>query len=244
MMPENDINPAEQKHLFLIPSFLSETNDAGFIPEYTKKKIHHLKHFVVESSKSARAFLKKMQISTPQQELVVEEWNEHSKPEDLQNIDKLFKQKHDVGLLSDAGLPCVADPGNQVVMLAYRYGYKVTPLPGSSSLFLALMSSGFNGQQFAFNGYLPIDKSQRMKKIKAMENLVLQMNQTQIFMEAPYRNNQLLESILAVCDKQTKLCIACDISSPEEIILTKTIQNWPNYRIDLHKKPVIFILGR
>ena len=106
------------------------------------------------------------------------------------------------------------------------------------------MSSGFNGQQFAFNGYLPIDKSQRMKRIKEVENLVLQKKQTQIFMEAPYRNNQLLESILAVCDKQTKLCIACDISSQEEIILTKTIQQWMNYRIDLHKKPVIFILGK
>jgi 16S rRNA (cytidine1402-2'-O)-methyltransferase len=148
-----------------------------------------------------------------------------------------------VGIISEAGLPCVADPGSDIVAWAHSKNIRVVPLPGASSILMALMGSGFNGQSFVFHGYLPIEKPLRAKKIKEMEQDAGRKKQSQIFMEAPYRNNQLLEDVIANCSPQTKLCIACHIASSEEMIATKTLKDWAAKKPDLHKKPVIFILG-
>lgn len=227
----------------LIPNYLADDNPVDFIAEFVRNQVHHIKYFVVENEKVARGLIKKLRLATPQPELFFVLWNEHSKPEDVKEITELFKLKVDIGIITDAGLPCIADPGADVVKLAHQNGIEVIPLPGASSIFMALMASGFNGQGFAFNGYLPIDKVLRVKKIKQLEADVVIRKQTQLFMEAPYRNNQLLADVLANCSAQTKLCIACNISSEQGFIKTKTIAQWRTQTPDLHKMPVIFAFG-
>jgi 16S rRNA (cytidine1402-2'-O)-methyltransferase len=148
-----------------------------------------------------------------------------------------------LGLLSEAGVPCVADPGAAIVQAAHQRGVQVVPLSGPSSIIMALMASGLNGQNFAFNGYLPIDKNERMRKLKHLELLSRKEKQTQLFMEAPYRNNQLLEDILRTCDDHTRLCIAADLTLPDEFLFTKTIKEWRQNKPDLHKRPVMFAIG-
>lgn len=229
--------------LYLIPNVLSDDNSDDFIPELVKKLTHHLFHFVVENEKDARALVKKLKISHSQQELKFWKLDEHSTDEEIPGLLDSLKNGVDAGVISDAGLPCVADPGSRLVELAHRKGIEVIPLPGSSSLMLALMGSGFNGQEFAFSGYLPIDKAQKAKKIKQLEELALR-GQTQIFMEAPYRNNQLLGEIINQLKPSSKLCIACHLTSSESFIQTKTLSEWKLKAPDLHKKPVIFVLGR
>lgn len=234
-------NPVFGK-LYLIPNVLSDDNTDEFIPELVRKLTHHLTHFVVENEKDARALVKKLKIATPQQELRFWKLDEHSKDEEIPTLLEALQQGKDAGIISDAGLPCVADPGSKLVDLAHRKGIEVIPLPGSSSLMLALMGSGFNGQQFAFSGYLPMDKTQKAKKIKLLEELAAK-GQTQIFMEAPYRNNQLLADLILQLRPSTKLCIACHLTSKESFIQTKTLAAWKSSSPDLHKKPVIFLLG-
>jgi 16S rRNA (cytidine1402-2'-O)-methyltransferase len=231
-----------QTTLFLIPNILSEDNTDTFFSPYVVDKVHHLKYFIVENEKAARALIKKLQLQTPQNELTIRLWNEHSKKEDLPEIVDILIN-HDVGIISEAGLPCVADPGSDIVKWAHSKHIKVVPLPGASSILLALMASGMSGQSFVFHGYLPIDKPQRAKKLKEMESDVLKRKQSQIFMEAPYRNNQLLDDIIKMCSSQTNLCIAMDITNKNEFVQTKTLQQWNKQKPDLHKKPVIFILG-
>ncbi len=150
---------------------------------------------------------------------------------------------HDMGLLSEAGIPCVADPGAEIVMAAHRKGITVSPLTGPSSITLALMSSGLNGQEFAFNGYLPVKKSERKKAIKVLEKRFESMGQTQIFMETPYRNLQLMTDLLSTCKDDTYLCVACDLTLPSEFIATKTIKLWKKEIPSLNKRPAIFIIG-
>ena len=149
----------------------------------------------------------------------------------------------DVGVLSEAGLPCIADPGSEIVAYAHDFQINVVPLVGPSAIFLALTASGLNGQNFAFNGYLPIKKIERNKKIKQLESIVRRTGQTQIFMEAPYRNNQLMEALLKTCNNNTKLCIASDITRASEDIKSKKISEWKQIKININKKPTIFLLG-
>ncbi|MBP9187504.1 MAG: SAM-dependent methyltransferase [Bacteroidia bacterium] len=234
---------SNKSRLLLIPNYLADDNPVNFIAEFVRLQVNHLKHFIVENEKIARALIKKLQLSSTQQELTIILWNEHSKPEDMPEIVDLLKLGVDVGIITDAGLPCIADPGADVVKIAHEKGIEVVPLPGASSIFMALMASGFNGQGFTFNGYLPIDKVLRIRRIKQLESDLFARKQTQIFMETPYRNNQLLADILANCSAQTKLCIACNISSECGFIKTKTISAWLKQIPDLHKKPVIFIFG-
>lgn len=242
-MNNSSTNTTSKTRLLLIPNYLADDNPSDFIADFVRHQVHHLKYFIVENEKIARSLINKLKLESPQQELTILLWNEHSKAEDMREITDMFKHGFDVGIITDAGLPCIADPGSDVVKIAHEKGIEVIPLPGASSIFMALMSSGFNGQGFTFNGYLPIDKIQRAKRIKQLESDLFTRKQTQIFMEAPYRNNQLLTDVLANCSPQTKLCIACNISSAEGFIKTKTITQWRQQLPDLHKKPVIFVLG-
>lgn len=229
--------------LFLIPNFLANDSQNDFLPEMVKRMTHHLKNFVVESEKEARALIKKLQLATPQNELQIFILNEHTEAKTYHHLLKALENNQDAGIISDAGLPCVADPGFQLVALAHQKNIQVIPLPGASSIFMALMSSGFSGQNFAFTGYLPIDKNMRVKRIKDLERELVTKQQAQIFMETPYRNNHLLDDLIKNCQSNTLLCIACNISATNELIKTKPIKEWAKLKPDLHKKPTIFILG-
>ncbi len=229
--------------LYLIPNFLAKDSQNDFLPEMVKRMSHHLKNFVVESEKEARALIKKLQLATPQNDLQIFILNEHTESKTYSELLKALENEQDAGIISDAGLPCVADPGFQLVALAHQKNINVIPLPGSSSIFMALMASGFSGQNFAFTGYLPIDKILRVKRIKELERELTSKQQAQIFMETPYRNNHLFDDIIKNCNPNILLCIACNISAEDELIQTKTIKDWAKQKIDLHKKPTIFILG-
>src|SRR5581483_7953556 len=171
-------------------------------------------------------------------------YGKHNRDIDTSDFFKGLTSGHDVGLMSEAGCPGVADPGSEIVAEAHRRGIKIVPLVGPGSILLALMASGFNGQSFTFHGYLPIDKSERAKKIKEMEATATRLNQTQIFIETPFRNNQLLEEILRSCTAKTRLCIACNLTADDEFVQTKTIAEWKQKVPDLHKRPTIFLLFR
>jgi len=229
--------------LYLIPNFLAKDSQNDFLPEMVKRMSHHLKNFVVESEKEARALIKKLQLATPQNDLQIFILNEHTETKTYSELLKALENEQDAGIISDAGLPCVADPGFQLVALAHQKNIHVIPLPGSSSIFMALMASGFSGQNFAFTGYLPIDKVLRVKRIKELERELTSKQQAQIFMETPYRNNHLFDDLIKNCNSNILLCIACNISTEDELIQTKTIKDWAKQKIDLHKKPTIFILG-
>jgi len=229
--------------LYLIPNFLAKDSQNDFLPEMVKRMTHHLKNFVVESEKEARALIKKLQLATPQNDLQIFILNEHTETKTYSELLKALENEQDAGIISDAGIPCVADPGFQLVALAHQKNINVIPLPGSSSIFMALMASGFSGQNFAFTGYLPIDKVLRVKRIKELERELTSKLQAQIFMETPYRNNHLFDDLIKNCNPNILLCIACNISAEDELIQTKTIKDWAKQKIDLHKKPTIFILG-
>lgn len=235
-----------KKHgkLYLIPNYISDDNPLEYLSEYVREQVHHLKHFVVETEKPARVLIRKLKLATPQQELTLFLWNEHSKAEELPEILKAFGEGTDIGIITDAGLPCVADPGADIVKMAHQHKIEVVPLPGPSSIFMALMASGMSGQQFAFLGYLPVNRQDRQKRIRQVEHDAFSKNQSQIFMEAPYRNNQLLEDVLTHCAGHTRLCIACNISGNNGFIQTKSIIEWRASTPDLHKQPVIFIIGK
>jgi 16S rRNA (cytidine1402-2'-O)-methyltransferase len=228
--------------LYLIPNFLSNQNGAAFIPDFVKSKVNHLKHFIVETTKPARLLLKHLHISHTQDQIKLWELNEHTNTNKISQLLEALLG-HDAGLITDAGIPCVADPGWQLVRLAHTKNIQVVPLPGASSIFMALMASGFIGQQFVFHGYLPIEKPERARKIKQMEADAFKFEQTQIFMEAPYRNNQLLDDLIAVCNPNTLLCIALDITGPNEFIKTLPLKNWLQNKPNLHKQPAIFAIG-
>lgn len=229
--------------LYLIPNILADDNPDTFLAQYVRDQVHHIKHFIVETEKDARAHIKRLRIQTPQPELKLWIWNEHSNKNDLSQMLEALANGEDAGIITDAGLPCVADPGSDVVALAHQKNIEVIPLPGASSILMALMGSGMSGQSFVFHGYLPIDKVARAKKIKEMEADARRKNQSQIFMEAPYRNNQLLEDILKNTDSQTRLCVAMNISGANQMMKTLTTKQWQTTKVDLHKKPVIFVLG-
>ncbi|HUH32617.1 MAG TPA: SAM-dependent methyltransferase [Daejeonella sp.] len=198
---------------------------------------------MVENSKTARRFLKEAGLQTPQSELIVHDYGKHNRDNLAEFFTGLLNGKN-VGLMSEAGCPGIADPGADIVAYAHKKGIKVVPLVGPSSILLALMASGFNGQSFTFHGYLPIDKLQRSQRIKELEGLAEKHNQTQLFIETPFRNNPMLEEILRSCKPQTQLCIASNLTAEDEMVQTKTIAEWRKQVPELHKKPVIYLLSK
>jgi len=230
--------------LYLIPTTLGETDLNSVLPFGNLQIINNLKYFIVENLRSARRFLKQVNREINIDELTFFELNEHTNLLDLQQFIAPLLNGNDVGVLSEAGCPCTADPGAAVVEIAHKKGIKVVSLVGPSSILLSLMASGFNGQNFAFNGYLPIDKKARINKLKALENRVLTENQTQIFIETPYRNNQLLQDIIENLKPQTKLCIACELTTANEFIKTSQLSDWKKNKADFNKKPAIFLIGK
>jgi 16S rRNA (cytidine1402-2'-O)-methyltransferase len=229
--------------LYLIPVTLGDTSEtADVLPVKVNQVINTIDEYIVENEKSARQFLKKMGLQKPLQQMILHPLNQHTEVSEISGYMKSLLEGRNMGVISEAGCPGIADPGADVVKLAHQKDIRVVPLVGPSSILLALMASGFNGQSFAFNGYLPKERGDRIKKIKELERTAQQKSQTQIFIETPYRNMHLLEDILSACDHQTKLCIACDITLDTEFIRTKNISEWKKQLPDLAKKPAIFII--
>ena len=206
-----------------------------------KSVIESLDYFIVENERTARAYIKRLLPDKIQKDIHVEIIDKHTDPLDLPGFLRPIENGKNAGIISEAGVPCIADPGAEIVSIAHRKGLKVIPLVGPSSILLALMASGFNGQQFAFRGYLPFDQQIRKRVFQAM-NKDIKDGITQIFMETPYRNNKLLDELLKIMHPETKLCIACDITLENEYIRTKTIANWVGSLPDLHKRPTIFLI--
>ena len=229
--------------LYLIPTILGERTQESTLPSTILKAIQEIDVFIVENLRTARRHIRKLD---RQKNIDATTFYSYGKYDTL-NLEKDFLPHilsgQNVGLLSEAGLPCVADPGSKIVAFAHDFQIDVVPFVGPSSILLALMASGLNGQNFAFTGYLPIDKAEGTKIIKQLEELVKKTGQTQIFMETPYRNNQLIETLLKTCSNNTKLCTASDITLHTENIKTKTIAEWKQTKINLDKKPTIFLIG-
>lgn len=228
--------------LFLLPVPLAENSIAKSVPPLHNEVINKLNTYIVENEKTARAWLKAMQLSTPQSQLRIHVYGKHSEKTSLGSYFLELESGKDVGLMSEAGCPAIADPGSDLVTEAHRRGIKVVPLVGPSSILLALMASGLNGQSFAFYGYLPIDKTERSKRIKELESISERLKQTQIFIETPFRNNPLLEEILRTCQPNTKLCVAVNLTAEDEEIYSLSIAEWRKKKTDFHKKPAIFLL--
>lgn len=228
--------------LFLIPVTLGETSVEQVLPSHNTRIISSLKYFIVENIRSARRFLKQCDKDIDIDSLTFYELNEHTDRQHISNYLKPIRQGQSVGVISEAGCPAIADPGADVVAIAQSEGVRVVPLVGPSSLLMALMASGFNGQSFAFHGYLPIDSSERTKTLKRLENRAYTEDQTQIFIETPYRNKKLADEILQQCKPQTKLCIAMNISCNDEYIVTKSVKAWKGNLPEMHKKPCVFLI--
>lgn len=227
--------------IYLIPNTLGEDNFNAVLPLDVVQIVESLDYFIVENEKTARAYIKRLLPEKSQREIHMEILDKHTDPLDLPGFLNPVEGGKNVGIISEAGVPCVADPGAEIVSIAHRKSLKVRPLVGPSSILLALMGSGFNGQQFIFRGYLPFDQMIRKRVFQAMTK-DLKDGITQIFMETPYRNNKLIEELLKVLHPETKLCIACDITLENEYIETKTIADWASGLPDLHKRPTIFLL--
>lgn len=229
--------------VFLIPVFLSESDPNSVFPNINMEIINRLNIFIVEDLRTARRSLRKIGFTKDFEDVKFYVLNKHTEASEIYNFFDEVKVGQNIGLMSEAGIPCVADPGFQIVNLAHQYGITVKPLIGPSSILLALMGSGFNGQQFTFHGYLPIDKNDRRRVILHIENSARKSNQTQIFIETPYRNNKLVADILSFCANNTLLCIATDLTGENEYIKTNSIYQWKKMKPDLHKKPTVFLLN-
>lgn len=230
--------------LYLLPTVLNEAPIENSLAVSNIQYIVRLRYFIVEELKTARRFLRKAGVTGDFADFHFLLFNEHTDKKHLQQYIEPLLQGHDMGILSEAGLPCIADPGSEIVRLAHQHKIKVVPLSGPSSIFLALMASGFNGQNFVFHGYLPIEKTARTKKIKEIENAVYSKGQTQIFIEAPYRNLQLFHTIVTTCQAETIVCTATDLTTDQESIQVKTVKEWKNKVPDINKKPTVFLLYR
>ena len=228
--------------LYLIPVGLSDTELDTVLPQYNLQIVGEIKHFIVENVRSARRFLKKCDRSIDIDMLTFYELNRHTKPEDIPAMLTPLMSGEPIGVISEAGCPAIADPGADVVAIAQSRGLKVKPLVGPSSILMGLMGSGFNGQSFAFLGYLPIDAAQRSRKLKEMEHRIMLDDQTQIFIETPYRNNALVAEICKTMPQHIKLCIATDITGVNERIVTRGVKQWLKRLPDLNKVPTIFLL--
>lgn len=228
--------------LYLIPVTLGDTSIGKVIPDGNRDIVREIKYFIVENVRTARRFLKKTESSIDIDELTFFELNKHTDRTQIDSYLKPIAEGHNIGLMSEAGVPAIADPGADVVAIAQRSGIRVIPLVGPSSILLSLMASGFNGQSFAFHGYLPIDNGERIKKIKQMESRIFNEDQTQIFIETPYRNEKLVNDIVKTCSPSTKLCIAINITCDDEYIKTLPVKNWVKQLPDMHKKTCIFLI--
>ena len=229
--------------LYLIPVTLGDDNIARTLPPDVVSIAQKLDTFVVENEKTARHFLGAIKTVKPVRELTLLTLNEHTTEKELPALLAPLLVGKDVGLMSEAGCPGIADPGAKLVELAHRRSIRVTPLVGPSSILLGLMASGFNGQRFTFLGYLPSEKAARVQRLKEVEQISHKNNETQIFIETPYRNRHLLEDILANCQAETRLCMACNLSLDGELIISKTVAEWEKSELpNLHKQPTVFLL--
>ena len=230
--------------LYLLPTTLGENEPLEVMPYSVKTMVELIDHYIVENEKSARRFIKKITPKKPQPSLTIMKLDKYAEELETRTFLDVCEQGISVGLLSEAGVPAVADPGATIVKLAHEKGIKVVPLVGPSSILMALMASGMNGQNFAFNGYLPIDNSDRKKAIKDLEKLSKEKNQSQIFIETPYRNEKMFTDLKSALTPATLLCIAVDITLPNEYIKTYSIADWKKQSPDLHKRPAIFIIQK
>ncbi len=233
---------SEKGKVILIPTFLGESSKESVFPKENMERISKIRFFVVENLRSARRFLKQIDKSIVIDELNFQVLDKHNPHQDISSFLSPIEKGHDVGIVSEAGCPAVADPGADVVYLAHQKGIRVVPLIGPSSILLAQMASGLNGQNFAFNGYLPVKTPEAIKGLQKLEKRSIQEKQSQIFIEAPYRNMQLLELIVKTLNPKTKLCIASELTTEQEFVQTKTLAQWKGKLPQIHKKTSIFIL--
>ncbi len=234
----------EKGKLYLIPTTLGDNEPLEVLPFSVRLIIEELDHFIVENQKTARRFIKRIVPEKSQPSLVLKSIDKYADELEVNTYLDVCEHGISIGLLSEAGVPAIADPGSELVKLAHQKNIQVVPLVGPSSIILAMMASGMNGQSFAFNGYLPIDSSERKKSIKQLERLSFEKNQSQIFIETPYRNGKMLEDLKLSLSPQTDLCIASDITLTTEYIKTLTIERWHKENPDLHKRPTIFIIHK
>lgn len=232
----------EKGKLYLIPSPLGENDPSEVIPQPVLKSLEGFRTFVVEEVRTARRYLSKAGLKGKIDGLQFFELNEHTEAATVESYLKLFNDGNDVALISEAGLPAVADPGAQLVALAHRHGIEVIPAVGPSSLMMSLMASGLNGQSFAFCGYIPAKTDERRSKLKLLEKVSSQLKQTQIIIETPYRNDSLFKDMLSTCSPSTRLCIAANITMPDAYIKTKTIAQWKKEIITIGKRPCVFLI--
>ena len=238
------ICPMQTGKIYLIPTPIGETGVYEVMPQENRKIIQSLDYFVVENLRSARRFLSKAGIGKPIDSLHFEELNEHTPAQEVEKFLERVLQGDDAGIISEAGVPAVADPGADLVALAHRKNIEIIPLVGPSSILLAVMGSGLNGQSFAFNGYLPVKQPERSKMIRFYESRALKENQSQFFIEAPYRNTKLFEDLVANLGGETRLAIAVNVLQPDQLIRTKRITDWKKEKPDINKRPAIFGIGR
>ncbi|MCP2027570.1 16S rRNA (cytidine1402-2'-O)-methyltransferase [Flavobacterium sp. HSC-32F16] len=230
--------------LYLIPTTMGESDPMDVLPQTVRRTIELIDHYIVENDKTARKSIKAVYPEKKQSELVLFTLNKRTEPSEHLDFIKPLLEGKNMGLMSEAGCPGVADPGAVIVKLAHEKGIQVVPLVGPSSILLAMMASGMNGQSFTFNGYLPIDKDEKKSALRHFEKLSQDKNQSQIFIETPYRNNKLVEDILQIVNPSTHLCIATDITLPTEFIKTMKISDWKKLKVDLHNRPTIFIIHK
>lgn len=230
--------------LYLIPVTLGDISPFEVLPLSIKKVIEGINHYVVENEKTARRFIKSIVPSKSQPDLVLFPINKYTDTTEVPSFLDPCIQGHNMGVMSEAGVPGVADPGADVIKVAHQKGIQVIPLVGPSSILMAIMASGLNGQSFAFNGYLPIDNMERRKKIKELESRSFNEQQSQLFIETPYRNNKMMEELLVQLHAETEVCIACDITLPTEYIKTMSVNLWKKQVPDLHKRPCIFMIHK
>ncbi len=230
--------------LYLIPTTLGDNEPLEVLPFSVKKIVEQTTHFIVENEKTARRFIKRLIPKKSQQELILYSIDKYADIFEVQHYLDVCETGNNIGLLSEAGVPAIADPGANIVSLAHEKNIQVVPLVGPSSILLAMMASGLNGQNFAFNGYLPIDSKERQQSLKRLERLSKERNQSQIFIETPYRNDKMFAELIRSLTPSTKLCIATDITLATEYIKTLEIKQWKSQKLDFHKKPTIFIIHK
>ena len=231
-----------QAALYLIPVTLGDTPIDRVLPNHNREVIAGISHFVVENIRSARRFLRRSNPDIVIDDLTFYTLDEHTRIEEISAFLAPLRQGLPVGVISEAGCPAIADPGADLVAIAQREGLPVVPLVGPSSILMSLMASGFNGQSFAFNGYLPVEPNERTRRIKQLEQRAYSEDQTQIFIETPYRNHKLIEELVRICRPTTRLCVACDISCEGEEIHTRTMAQWKKAQYDIQKRPAIFLI--
>jgi 16S rRNA (cytidine1402-2'-O)-methyltransferase len=230
--------------LYLIPTVLAEATAAQVLPAQVAARVAALSYFLVENARTARRFIKSVAPQQVIEELTITVIDKDSSESQIKAALQLVSAGQDAGIISEAGCPGVADPGAEIVRLGHQLGISVVPLVGPSSLLLALMGSGMNGQSFAFHGYIPIEKAPRAAAIKNLERLALTQHQTQLFIETPYRNMQLLEDLLTHLSPTTRLCIAANLTAPDELVRTNTVAGWKGKLPQIHKQPAVFLIGR